>query len=294
MAGSAPGLDLDEVDRVLGLAESRASAAWVIRTLPKTSSFESNSPATSKLGRAAGLAEQAEAVADFEAVFGGEASRRGSPGRRAGCAAPPAPLLPFDLDRLADVAGGRRDSARSAPLPSSFACSAERIVATEARPPAPCGPRRAAPAGIGEKPSLFWITSPPAKFSSTTWATELFSPAAKTVTKVTSARPIISAAAVTAVRLGLRWAFSRARRPSSRRTRSSGQPATVASGGTRRGLKSETAKTMATAPPPIRPAAVPAAALPKSPIRTIARPATPSSTASDGADQAAAAASAAA
>ena len=112
----------------------------------------------------------------------------------------------------------------------------------------------AAPAGIGEKPSLFWITRPPAKFSSTTWATELFSPAAKTVTKVTSARPIISAAAVTAVRLGLRWAFSRARRPVRRRSRSSGQPAIVASGGTRRGLKSETAKTMTTAPPPIRPA----------------------------------------
>ena len=68
-------------------------------------------------------------------------------------------------------------------------------------------PRRPSPAplGIGEKPSLFWMTRPPAKFSSTTWATELFRPAAKTVTKVTSARPTISAAAVTAVRLGLRW-----------------------------------------------------------------------------------------
>ena len=76
----------------------------------------------------------------------------------------------------------------------------------------------AAPSGIGEKPSLFWITRPPAKFSSTTWATELFSPAAKTVTKATRARPIISAAAVTAVRLGLRCAFSRARRPVSRRS----------------------------------------------------------------------------
>ena len=63
-----------------------------------------------------------------------------------------------------------------------------------------------------------------------TWATELFSPAAKTVTKVTRARPIISAAAVTAVRLGLRWVFSRARRPVSLRRRSSGAPAIAASG----------------------------------------------------------------
>ena len=139
-----------------------------------------------------------------------------------------------------------------APLPRSLAW-AERIVATSSTP----GTLRAAvavPFGIGEKPSLFWITRPPAKFSSTTWATELFSPAEKTVTKATSARPIISAAAVTAVRLGLRWAFSRASRPSRRRTRSSGQPATAASGGTRRGLKSETAITITTAPPPISPA----------------------------------------
>ena len=163
-----------------------------------------------------------------------------------------------------------------APPGTSFAW-AERIVATSFTP----GTLRAAfavPFGIGEKPSLFWITSPPAKFSSTTWATELFSPAEKTVTKATRARPIISAAAVTAVRLGLRWAFSRASRPSSRRSRSSGQPAIAASGGTRRGLKSETAITITTAPPPISPAAVPASALPSRPIRTSASPARPSRT----------------
>ena len=48
-------------------------------------------------------------------------------------------------------------------------------------------------------------------------------PAAKTVTNVTSARPIISAAAVVAVRPGLRTAFSRASRPVSLRTRSSSE-----------------------------------------------------------------------
>jgi hypothetical protein len=44
-------------------------------------------------------------------------------------------------------------------------------------------------------------------------AIELLIPAAKTVTKATTARPIISAAAVTAVRAGLRCVFSRASRP---------------------------------------------------------------------------------
>ena len=141
---------------------------------------------------------------------------------------------------------------------------AARIVATDSTP-GTLAASRAAPLGIGEKPSLFWMIRPPLKFSSTTVATVLFSPAAKTVTKATRARPIISAAAVTAVRLGLRWAFSRARRPVRRRARSSGQPATVASGGTRRGLKSETATTISSAPPPIKPARAPTLAVAEQP-----------------------------
>ena len=82
-------------------------------------------------------------------------------------------------------------------------------------------------------------------------------PAANTVTKTTTARPIISAAAVTAVRPGLRTAFSRARRPVMPRSRSSGQPATDASGRTSRGLNMDTPSSVATAPPPTSPAAVP-------------------------------------
>ena len=104
-----------------------------------------------------------------------------------------------------------------------------RIVETSSTP----GTLRAAaaaPAEIGEKPSVFWITSWPWKLSSTAEAIELLMPAAKTVTKATTASPIISAAAVTAVRLGLRCVFSRARRPVSRRGRSSGLPASAASG----------------------------------------------------------------
>ena len=218
----APGFDLDEVDRVLGLAELARHRRLGDQDAAEDVELRVELPGDFEAGSAAGLAEQAKAIADFEAVIGGEGVgedrlvvAQAAQHRRA-------TLLPFDVDRLFDVAAGRRDPG-PAPPGSSFACSA-RIVAT-ALTPGTLRAATAAPPGIGEKPSLFWITRPPAKFSSTTWATELFSPAAKTVTKVTTIRPIISAAAVTAVRLGLRWAFSRERRPSSRRSRSSGQPA---------------------------------------------------------------------
>ena len=51
---------------------------------------------------------------------------------------------------------------------------------------------------------------------------DALTPAARMDTNVTRASPIISAAAVTAVRLGLRSAFSRASRPATPRSRSSG------------------------------------------------------------------------
>ena len=126
--------------------------------------------------------------------------------------------------------------------PTSLASVARRVATSST--PGTSRAATAAPGGIGEKPSLFWITRSPWKVSSTASAIELLRPAAKTVTKATRARPIISAAAVIAVRPGLRCAFSRARRPVRRRRRSSGQPAIAASGGTRRGLKSETPSTI--------------------------------------------------
>jgi len=86
--------------------------------------------------------------------------------------------------------------------------------------------------------------------------TDALMPAAKTVTNTTTASPIISAPAVTAVRPGLRTAFSRARRPVSPRSRSSGQPMNDASGRTSRGLNIDTPNSVATAPPPTRAAAV--------------------------------------
>ena len=102
---------------------------------------------------------------------------------------------------------------------------------------------------------MFWRTTSPWKLRSIALPIEALIPAANTVTKTTTARPIISAAAVTAVRPGLRTAFSRARRPVMPRSFSSGQPATEASGRTSRGLNIDTPNSVATAPPPTRPAA---------------------------------------
>ena len=69
---------------------------------------------------------------------------------------------------------------------------------------------RPAAGGIGENPSPFCSRKSPRKFWSIVLLMPALSPAANTATKVTSARPIIKAAAVTAVRPGLRIVFSRA------------------------------------------------------------------------------------
>ena len=69
---------------------------------------------------------------------------------------------------------------------------------------------RAADVGIGEKPFTFCNRKSPRKLASIVLLMPALSPAANTATNVTSASPIISAAAVTAVRPGLRMAFSRA------------------------------------------------------------------------------------
>ena len=95
------------------------------------------------------------------------------------------------------------------------------------------------------------------------------------MTKLTSARPIISAAAVAAVRAGLRCEFSRASRPTSPRSRSIGPPATAASGLTRRGLHSETPNSTAAEPTPRSSAALPESSMfANRPISTIATPTT--------------------
>ena len=78
-----------------------------------------------------------------------------------------------------------------------------------------------------------------------------FAPAAKIDANVTSATPIMSAAAVTAVRPGWRTEFSRASRPVMPVARSIGRPMTVASGRTSRGESSATPMKVSAAPPPM-------------------------------------------
>src|SRR5215218_8492385 len=76
-------------------------------------------------------------------------------------------------------------------------------------------------------------------------------PAASTATSVTSARPIISAAAVDAVRCGLRRAFSRASVPATPPNRDEGQPSHAASGVTSRSASKATPRKIRNAPSPI-------------------------------------------
>ncbi len=77
-------------------------------------------------------------------------------------------------------------------------------------------------------------------------------PAARTETSVTSARPIISADAVDAVRCGLRRALSRASRPVAPAILVAGHPSHIASVGTIRADNSATPTNTRIAPAPIR------------------------------------------
>ena len=90
------------------------------------------------------------------------------------------------------------------------------------------------------------------RLSSTALAIESRAPAAKIDANVTSATPIMSAAAVTAVRPGWRVVFPRARRPVTPVSASIGRPMAEASGRTRYGLRSATPRKVAATPPPMR------------------------------------------
>ncbi len=79
--------------------------------------------------------------------------------------------------------------------------------------------------------------------------TDALTDAAKMVTKLTRASPIISAAAVEAVRRGLRIAFSRASLPGWPAQRANGQPSSRASGRATSGLSTPTPRKITTAPP---------------------------------------------
>ena len=77
-------------------------------------------------------------------------------------------------------------------------------------------------------------------------------PAASTATSVTSARPIISADAVDAVRCGLRRALSRASEPAAPPIFVAGQPSRRANGSTMRTANIATPKKISSAPMPIQ------------------------------------------
>jgi hypothetical protein len=175
----------------------------------------------------------------------------------------------------ATVAGSTADTRMSLPSCSPPAKLSDDTVRT----PSTCPASRAAPGLIGEKPSVFCRTTSPWKLRSIALLIEALMPAANTVTKTTTARPIMSAPAVTAVRPGLRTAFSRARRPVIPLSFSSGQPDSEASGRTSRGLNIDTPSSVATAPPPTEPAAALDSSPPNRPTQVSATPPSTSNTA---------------
>ena len=104
-------------------------------------------------------------------------------------------------------------------------------------------------AGIGLKPSSCSTAMSPASVRSIRSEIEARRPLANTVTKTTSASPIISAAEVTAVRPGWRVEFSRASRPTSLVERSIGHATSFAAGRTKRGEIIAMPRIRTTAPP---------------------------------------------
>src|SRR5207302_2989152 len=84
---------------------------------------------------------------------------------------------------------------------------------------------------IGEKLSVAVTAYCPVKIELTAFSKLVLSPEARTETSVTSARPIINADAVEAVRCGFRIALPRASDPAAPPTRTAGHPSTRASGG---------------------------------------------------------------
>jgi hypothetical protein len=141
-----------------------------------------------------------------------------------------------------------------------------------------------APAGIGCIVSERTTRSAPTTCA-TVLSNEALMPFANTATKTTRPSPTMSAAAVVAVRPGLRIAFSRASRPGSANRRSSGQPMAPARGRTNQRALRATPTNSSTTPPAIidsRLAAGPAA---NKPATSIATPSTATMAATNGAQR---------
>ena len=99
-------------------------------------------------------------------------------------------------------------------------------------------------------------------------------PAASTETSVTSARPIISADAVEAVRCGFRRALSRASMPAAPPNRAAGQPSTHANGRAIRADRSAVPKKISSVPIPMNASTDAVPLLAQMPLASAAKPST--------------------
>ena len=110
-------------------------------------------------------------------------------------------LGPVELGDLPSVAGSIPVSSTSS-APGSISVGSSAVGETTPTP-STAATSSAIRAGIGEKPSVLTIATSPTNWRSSVRPSEARIEEAKTPTKVTSATPIISAAAVDAVRAGL-------------------------------------------------------------------------------------------
>ncbi len=141
------------------------------------------------------------------------------------------------------------------------------------------------PAGIGRKVELCATTLPRSEPTTVARKPSL-SPCVKTATNTIRPRPIISAAAVRAVRAGFRIAFSRARRPVVPATFSSGQPSTRVTGATTKRASIATATNTSSAPTPMPRSRLETDPEPENPCTIRSTPTRPMTTAKAGVQRA--------
>ena len=146
----------------------------------------------------------------------------------------------------AAVSGSIRLSVPDSPSTSSSVNRSAEAVST----PSIAATASRTAIGMSEKPSSLEIVRSPISVLSIASLIEPLIPAANTATNETRARPTISAAAVEAVRPGLRTEFSRASVPGTPPKRCIGAPTTDATGVTSSGLSRATPRKTATAPTP--------------------------------------------
>ena len=131
----------DEVEEVLGLAEVAGEDRLGDEDAAEDVELRVEFADDPELGPAPGLGEQAEAVAEVEAVRGGEAVGDDRLARRAGCAGSPARPASIRSRSASSMFGVGAPTSAVEPPPTSLA-RAERIVATDSTPGTSLGRRR--------------------------------------------------------------------------------------------------------------------------------------------------------